>query len=199
MAKIDIKLIQELRNKTGLGLMDCKKALIEADGNIEKAIEILRKKGAAVAAKRASKETAQGLVHSYIHPGSRLGTLVEINCETDFVARTEDMKKFAHFVSIQVAAMKPKYVSAEDIDPAELEKEKTILKEQMAESGKPEQVIEKIVEGRMKKWFAEVCLLDQPSVKDEKQTIRDVMQELIGRLGENIKIKRFCRFEIGQE
>jgi len=197
MAKIDLKLIQELREKTGLGMMDCKKALQETDGNVEKAIELLRKKGAAIAAKRSSKETSQGIVHSYIHPGSKIGVLVEVNCETDFVARTEDLKKFVHSLSMQIAAMRPLYLAPEDVDEKFLEHEKNIMKEQMAGSGKPEKIVDQIIEGKLKKLYSEICLLEQQFITDDQKTIREVLQDVIGRVGENVKIKRFARFEIG--
>jgi len=197
MAKIDIKLVQELRNKTGLGMMDCKKALEESGGDIDKAIEALRKKGAAVAAKRSSKETSEGIVHSYIHPGSRIGVLIEINCETDFVARIEDISKFAHDVCLHIAALKPLYLTPEEVDPKFLEREKDIMKEQLAGSGKPEKIISQIIEGKLNKVYSEICLMKQSFIKDDQKTITEVLQDLIARTGENIKIKRFARFEIG--
>jgi len=198
MAKIDLKLVTELRNKTGLGLMDCKKALVEAKGNIEKALEILRKKGAKIAAKRASKETSEGVIEAYIHPGSRIGALIELNCETDFVARTEDLKGLARNLCIQIAAMNPLYVAPENVSQEFLEKEKEIMKDMMKESGKPENVIDKIVEGKLSKLYEEICLLDQAFVKDDKKTVRQAIEEVMGRVGENIKVKRFCRFALGQ-
>jgi len=197
MAKIDLKLIQELRDKTGLGMMDCKKALQETDGDVEKAIELLRKKGAAVAAKRSSKETSEGLVHAYIHPGARIGVLVEINCETDFVARTEDLKNFAHDLCLHIAAMKPLYLAPEDVDAKFLEHEKDILREQLKGSGKPEKMIDQIMQGKLKKLYTEICLIDQPFVKNDQQTVKEALQDVIGRVGENVKIKRFARFELG--
>jgi len=197
MAKVELKLIQELRTRTGLGMMDCKKALVETNGDIEKSIILLRKKGAAVAQKRADKSTAEGLIHSYIHPGDRIGVMVEINCETDFVARNENMQKFARDICLQITAMSPSHVSSEDLGAEFLEKERSIFKEQLKDSDKPAQVIEKIVEGRLKKVFAEVCLLNQPFIKDEKMTIEQLLQELIAKTGENIRIKRFVRFVVG--
>jgi elongation factor Ts len=197
MAKIDLSLIQELRTRTGLGMMDCRKALEESNGEIEKAIEILRKKGAAIAAKRSDRETAQGIVHAYIHPGSQLGVLVEINCETDFVARTKDMADFAKDLCMHIAAIKPLYLSPADVDPAFLEHERSIFKEQLAGSGKPEKILETIVEGKIKKLYSDVCLLQQPFVKNDQLTIEDAVKQLIAKTGENIKIKRFARFEIG--
>lgn len=197
MAKIDIKLIQELRNRTGLGMMDCKKALEQSGGNVDDAILVLRKKGAAVAAKRAGKETGEGLVHAYIHPGSRIGVLVEINCETDFVARTDDLVKFAHDLCLHIVAMKPLYLKPEDVDPAFLEHEKTIMKEQLANSGKPDKLLEQIIKGKLNKLYEDICLLNQSFVKNDQQTVSQVIEDLMAKTGENIKINRFCRFELG--
>ncbi len=197
MATIDKKLIQKLRGITGLGMMDCKKSLEETGGDLEKAIVILRKKGAAVAAKRSEKETAQGIVHSYIHPGSNLGVLVELNCETDFVASTDYVKKFAQDLALHIAAMKPLYLTTEEVDPKFIEHEKTILKEQLADSGKPEKILNQIIEGKLRKLYSDICLLKQSFVKNDQLTIEDALKELIGKTGENIKIKRFARFEIG--
>src|SRR5579872_113464 len=197
MAKIDMELIQKLREITGLGMMDCKKALEEANGDLEKALDLLRKKGAVAAAKRADKETAQGLVHAYIHPGSRLGVMIEINCETDFVARTQDIEQFAKDVCMHTAALKPLYLSPDQVDPKFLEHEIEVFKAQLANSGKPEKVIQQIVEGKVKKLYSEVCLLEQQFVKNDEQTVAEVLQHLIAKTGENIRIKRFARFEIG--
>ena len=197
MAKIDIALIQQLRERTGLGMLDCKKALEETNGDIEKAIELLRKKGAAVAAKRSDKTTAEGLVHAYIHPGSQIGVLIEVNCETDFVARTDAIKEFAHNVCMHIAAMKPLYISTADVDETFLSKEKDIIKEQLAQSGKTGKVLEQILEGKLKKVFSDVCLLEQPFIKNDKLTINQVLQELIAKTGENVKIKKFARYEVG--
>lgn len=197
MSKITIELIQQLRDRTGIGMMDCKKALIEADGDIDKAIELLRKKGAAVAAKRSSNATAEGYVHAYIHPGNRVGVLIEINCETDFVANTDDLKKFAADVCLHIAAMKPLFVSPEYVDKALVEKETEIFKSQLANSGKPEKIIDQIVEGKVKKFLSEICLMQQPFVKNDQVTIDDLLKDLIAKLGENIKVRRFARFEVG--
>ncbi len=197
MATIDKKLIQRLRDITGLGMMDCKKALEEANGDIQKAIELLRKKGAAVASKRADKETAEGVITSYIHPGDKIGVLVELNCETDFVANTEAMKKFAQDIALHIAAMKPLYISPADVDPKFLEHERSIFKAQLADSGKPEKILNQIVEGKLKKLYSDVCLLEQSFVKNDQFTVSQALQELIGKTGENIKIKRFARYEIG--
>ena len=197
MAKIDLQLIQELRNRTGLGMMDCRKALEEANGDIDKAVELLRKKGAAVAAKREGNATSQGLVHAYIHAGAQIGVLVEINCETDFVARTDAVKQFAADVAMHIAAMKPRCVRPEELDQTFLNKEKEIFKEQLLTSGKPANMIDKIVEGKVQKLYNEVCLMGQPFVKNDKFTIDDLLKDLIAKMGENIKIKRFARFEVG--
>lgn len=197
MAEITMELIQKLRERTGVGIMDCKKALQETGGDLEKAVDLLRKKGAAIAQKRATNVTAEGLVHAYIHPGARLGVLVEINCETDFVARTEDLARFAQELCLHIAAFKPVYLDKEDVDPAFLEREKSIIKAQLEEAKKPTNVIDQIIEGKLQKIYSEVCLLRQPWVKNDKLTVDDVLKELIAKLGENIKIKRFARFEIG--
>jgi elongation factor Ts len=197
MAKTDLDLIQQLRDRTGAGMMDCKKALQESDGDINKAIEILRKKGAAIAAKRAANVTAEGLVHAYIHPGNRVGVLLEINCETDFVARTDDLKKFAHDLCLHIAALKPLYLSPEEVDPKFLAHEKDIMREQLASSGKPAKIVDQILEGKVQKLYSDICLLKQPFVKNDQLTVEDLLKDLIAKIGENIKIKRFCRFEIG--
>lgn len=198
MAKTTLELIQQLRERTGVGMMDCKKALEEAAGDIEKAVELLRKKGAAVAKKRAGNATAEGLVHAYIHPGAHIGTMVQINCETDFVARTQDLEKFAQDVCMHIAAYNPQCITAEDMDPELIEKEKNIIREQLKMAGKPEAMVEKIIEGKMQKVYAEQCLMNQPFVKNDQITIKELLEELIAKLGENIKIERFARFEIGK-
>ncbi len=197
MTKVSLESIQQLRNMTGLGMLDCKKALDEANGDIEKAIELLRKRGTALADKRADKETTQGIVVSYIHPGDQTGVLVEVNCETDFVARTDAVKAFAKDIAMHIAAMKPQYVSPDQVDAAFLIKEKEIAIEQLKTQGKPAAMIEKIIDGKMSKIASDVSLLKQPFVKDEKKTIEDLLKELSAKTGENIKIKRFARFEIG--
>lgn len=197
MAKIELSLIQELRNRTGVGMMDCKKALEEAHGDMEKAVEILRKKGAAVAAKRAENETSQGLVCSYIHTGAKVGVLVEVDCETDFVARTDAVKQFAQDVALHIAACKPMCVDAAGIDPVYLEKERAFFTEQLVSSGKPAAMIEKIVEGKLQKLQSDVCLMSQPFVKNDKVTIDDLLKDLIAKMGEKIVIRRFVRYEVG--
>ncbi len=197
MANITRELIQEVRERTGLGLMDCRKALEETGGDVEKAVELLRKKGAAVAVKRAGKETTEGIVQAYIHPGSKLGVLVEINCETDFVANTAEVRQFANDLCMHIAAVKPLYLSPEDVDPKFLEHEKDILRAQLADSGKPAQVVDKILEGKIFKLYGDICLLKQPFVKNDQLTVEQKVEELIGKTGEKIQIKRFARFEIG--
>lgn len=195
MAEITMELIQILRDRTGVGIMDCKKALQETNGDIEKAVDLLRKKGAAVAEKRSGNVTAEGLVHAYIHPGSRIGVLLEINCETDFVARTPDISKFAQDICMQIAATRPMCVTSSEIDPKTLEKEKEIYKQQVI--GKPANITEQIVEGKLQKYYTEVCLMNQVFIKNDKITVGDLLKEVIAKMGESIKIKRFCRFEIG--
>jgi elongation factor Ts len=198
MVKIDKALLQELRDHTGLGLMDCRKALEETAGDFDQALEMLRKKGASVAAKRADKETGEGIVKAYIHPGDRLGVLIEVNCETDFVANTDAVRQFAQDLCLQIAANKALYVSSEQVDQNFLEHEKSIFKEQMANSGKPEKIIDQVVEGKIKKLYSDICLLDQQFIKNDQLTVRDVLQELIAKTGESIRIRRFCRFELGK-
>jgi elongation factor Ts len=197
MAKVSMELIQKLRNATGLGMMDCKKALVEADCDIDKAIESLRKRGAALAAKRSDKDTAEGLVHAYIHPGSQVGVLIELNCETDFVARNENLTNFAKDLCMQIAAFNPPFLAPEDVSAEFLEKEKSIMKEQMKESGKPANIIDKIVEGKVDKLYSEVCLLKQAFIKNDKISVEDALKELIAKTGENVRIKKFARFEVG--
>jgi len=195
MSKISMELIQQLRDRTGVGMMDCKKALEESNGNIEKAVDYLRKKGAAVAEKRSGNATSEGIVHAYIHPGSRIGVLVEINCETDFVARTPALTQFAQDIGMQIAAVKPLCVIETELDPALIEREKAIYAEQL--KGKPAQIMEQIIKGKLEKFYAEKCLLYQTYIKNDKITVHDLLKELIAKMGESIKIKRFCRFEIG--
>ena len=195
--KIDMLRLQELREITGLGMMDCKKALEETDGDIEKAIELLRKKGTAVAAKRSERETAQGIIHTYIHPGSRVGVMIELNCETDFVARTEEFKNLANDICLHIAALKPLYLVPEDVDAKFLEHEKEIAREQLAGSGKPEKIIEQIINGKMQKLYDEICLMRQSFVKNDQKTIADLLTDVMAKTGEKVQIKRFARYEIG--
>ncbi|RAL26319.1 translation elongation factor Ts [Thermoflavimicrobium daqui] len=195
-------LVKELREKTGAGMMDCKKALVETNGDLEKAIEYLREKGMASAAKKAGRVAAEGAVGSYIHAGGRIGVLVEVNCETDFVANTEEFQSLVKDVAMQVAAMNPKYVRREEVPAQEVEKERAILKEQALKEGKPEKVVEKIVEGRLNKYYEEVCLLEQVFIKNtsenKNRTIDQLVKEHIARIGENISIRRFVRYELGE-
>ena len=199
MAKITTEMIKELRARTGAGVLDCKKALEQADGDMDKAVEILRKMGIAKADKKIGRETKEGIIEAYIHPGAQLGVLVEVNCETDFVARTEEFKQFAHEIAMQIAAAAPRYVSIEDIPEEVIEKEKEIYRAQLKDSNKPEHVIEKIIEGKLKKFYQEVVLLEQPYIRDESKTIKELLKETIGKLKENIQIKRFARFRVGEE
>lgn len=198
MAEITAKMVKELREKTGVGMMDCKKALTEAEGDFDKAIEALRKKGMSKAEKRAGREAKEGIVQAYIHPGANLGVLVEINCETDFVANTDDMKDFAKDIAMHIAAANPLVVKREDLDEALIEKEKEIYREQGKNEGKPEHIVEKIAEGRIEKYYKEVVLLEQQFVKDPDKSIKDLLTEKIAKIGENITIKRFARFRIGE-
>lgn len=198
MAEISAKTVKQLRDKTGAGMMDCKKALSECGGEIDKAVDFLRKKGLATAKKRAGRAMTEGLIQSYIHMGSKLGVLVEINCETDFVARNDDFREFAKNIAMHIAASNPLGVSPEDISEDMINKEKDIYRAQALEMGKPENVVDRIVEGKLKKFYEENCLLNQPYVKDPDLTITDLLNELIAKIGENISIKRFARFQIGE-
>jgi len=199
MSKVITKeLLQELRDHTGLGLMDCRKALEETGGDFDQALDLLRKKGASVAAKRADKETGEGLIKAYIHPGDRLGVLIEINCETDFVANTEAVRQFAQDLCLQIAANKALYVSPDQVDQAFLTHEKDIFREQMADSGKPEKIIEQVIEGKIKKLYSDICLLEQSFIKNDQLTVKEVLQELMAKTGESIRIRRFSRFELGK-
>ena len=195
---ISTSLIKELREKTGVGIMDCKTALKECDGNINKAIEYLRKKGIATAKKRGGRATTQGQVQSYIHAGGKIGVLVEVNCETDFTGKTEDFVNFVKDIAIQIAATSPIAVDRESVPEDILEKEKDIYATQAKTSGKPDKVIDKIVEGKLKKFFSEVCLLEQPFVKDTESTVQDLLNEMMAKTGENILIRRFVRFQLGE-
>jgi len=195
---ISAKEVKELREKTGAGIMDCKAALKEADGNMEKAIEILKKKGIAKAAKKASRSATDGLIASYIHHGGKIGVLVEVNCETDFVAKTDDFKNLVNEIAMQIAASNPLYVKREDIPEEVLNKEKEVFRAQALESGKPEKIVDKIVNGKMEKYFKEVCLLEQPYIRDDEKTIQDLINEAIAKMGENIIVKRFVRFVLGE-
>ncbi|HAV41530.1 MAG TPA: translation elongation factor Ts [Acidobacteria bacterium] len=190
--------VKELRDRTGIGMMECKEALQECGGDIEKAIEILRKKGHARAQEKADRQAADGAVGSYIHANDRLGVLIEVNCETDFVARNDEFKELVKNLAMQIAASNPNYISSEDVPAEIIEREKEIIKAQIQDAKKPPQIIEQIVEGKLKKFFEEVCLLDQPYIRDDKIKVRDLVNSHIAKFGENIKIRRFARFEIGK-
>jgi len=196
--EISAAAVKELRQRTGAGVMDCKKALLECAGNIDKAIDFLRKKGLAKAAKKADRATAEGLIGSYIHAGGKIGVLVEVNCESDFVARTEEFQNLVKEISMHIAAMNPLYIKREDVPAEVIEKEKEILRAEAAASGKPEKVIEKIVEGRMKKFFAENCLLEQGYIRDPEITVKDLISSAIAKLGENITVRRFTRYQLSE-
>ncbi len=196
--KITSQMVKELREKTNAGMMDCKKALGETDGDMEKAVDLLRQKGLAVAAKRADRATSEGVVECYIHAGGKLGVMVEVGCETDFVAKTDDFKAFARDIAMHVAACNPVAVSREEIPSDLVEREKAIYVKQAQESGKPENIIEKIVTGKIEKYISEICLLDQKFVKNPDLSIQDLLNELVAKMGENISIKRFARFQIGE-
>ena len=190
--------VNALRQKTGVGMMDCKKALTEANGDMDKAIEILREKGMASAAKKAGRIAAEGVVDSYIHMGGKVGVLVEVNCETDFVARGDQFKALVHDVALQIAASKPLYVTKEEVPQEVLDKEKEILKIQAMNEGKPEAIAEKMVQGRIKKYYEEFCLLEQPFVKDSSKTVGQLITEAIAAIGEKITVRRFTRYEMGE-
>jgi elongation factor Ts len=190
-------MVKELRLRTGIGMMECKKALAESGGDMEKAIALLRKKGYARAKDKISRETSEGLVGSYIHTNNKIGVLVEINCETDFVARNAEFQDMVKNIAMHIAAARPKFLAAEDIPAAVLEEEKAVIREQLKDQKKPPEILEKIVQGKLGKFYEEFCLLDQPFIKDDKITIRQFIQSHIAKLGENIKINRFARFEIG--
>jgi elongation factor Ts len=196
--EISSQLVKDLRQRTGAGVMDCKAALIEATGDMEGAIEYLRRKGLATAAKKAGRIATDGLVSAYIHAGGKIGVLVEVNCETDFVARTDDFQAFVKNIAMHIAAANPQYIRREEIPSEILEREKRIYRTQALDSGKPEKVIDKIVEGKLERFYSEVCLLEQTYVKDSDLTIKDVLDALIGKIGENIAIRRFARFQLGE-
>ena len=190
--------VNTLRQRTGVGMMDCKKALTEANGDMDKAIEILREKGMASAAKKAGRIAAEGIVDSYIHGGGSVGVLLEVNCETDFVARGDQFKELVHDIALHIAAAKPVYISKEEVSQEEIAKEKEILRQQAINEGKPQNVVEKLVEGRIKKYYEEFCLLEQPFVKDSSKTINQLITEAIAAIGEKITVRRFTRYEMGE-
>mgnify|MGYP002826776813 CR=1 FL=1 len=190
--------IKELRARTGAGILDCKKALAENDGDLDKAIDWLRAKGAASAAKKAGRAAAEGLVHAYIHAGGKIGVLVEVNSETDFVARNEGFQELVNDIALHIAAAAPEYVRIEDVDAAAAAHEREVQKARVIEEGKPEHIADKIVDGRMQKWYSEVVLLEQPFVKDDKQTVKQMLEAAVGRIGENIQVRRFTRYVLGE-
>ncbi|MFB0534445.1 MAG: translation elongation factor Ts [Anaerolineae bacterium] len=197
--KITTAMVKELREETGAGVLDCRNALQETDGDFDKAVEYLRQKGLAAAAKRADRVANEGTIGNYVHAGSRVAALVEVNCETDFVARTDDFLALAHDLAMQVVAAKPKYLLPEDIPAEVIETEKESYRAQMEDSGKPEHVVDKIVEGKLQKYYQEVCLMQQPFIKDEGLTVQDVVTQVAAKLGENIVVRRFVRVELGEE
>lgn len=190
--------VKNLREKTGAGMMDCKNALVEANGDMEEAIKLLREKGLASAAKKAGRIAAEGVVESYIHMGGKIGVLVEVNCETDFVAKTDKFKIFVRDVAMQIAASNPLYVDTSEVPGNEIESEKEILRAQALAEGKPEKIVDKMVEGRIQKYYKDVCLLEQPFVKDQDKAVKDILNEKVAEIGEKISIRRFVRYEMGE-
>ncbi len=190
--------VKELRERTGAGVVDCQKALAESSGDVEKAIVFLREKGLAAAAKRAGRTAAQGLVNAYIHGGGKIGVLLEVNCETDFVARTDEFQRLAKDIAMQVAATNPRYVRRNEVSEAERERERGIYRAQTVQSGKPAAVIERIVEGKLEKFYSEACLLEQPFIRDPAKTVEQLVKDAVARTGENIVVRRFARFQIGE-
>lgn len=194
---ISMDQVKELRERTGAGILDCKKALTDTSGDVDAAIKILREKGLAAAAKKSSRDASDGRIEVYVHPGNKVVAIVEVNCETDFVAKTDDFKKLAYDLALHIAATNPAYVNREDVPAAEVEREREILRQQNVDSGKPANIVEKIVEGRIEKFYGEIVLLEQEFVKDPSVKIKDLVQEAIAKLGENIVVRRFSRFEVG--
>ena len=190
--------VKNLREKTGAGMMDCKKALAESGGDLDKAVDYLRQKGLAAATKKASRTASDGAIGAYVHPGGKIGVLVELNCETDFVARTAEFQNLLKDIAMQIAAANPRYIRAEEVPSGHLEKEKEIYRRQALESGKPEKVVEKIVDGKIDRFYSEVCLLEQSFIKNPDQKVSDILTEAIARLGENIQVKRFSRYQLGE-
>ena len=198
MAEITAKMVKQLRDKTGAGIMDCKRALAKADGDIDQAELNLRKRGIDVARKKAGRKAQEGLIGTYVHPGSKLGVIVEVNCESDFVARTDDFQQLVHDIAMHVAATDPRFIRKEDVDNEVLEKEREVQRARALDAGKPEKIVDKIVEGRMKKFYEEVCLLEQPFVKDNASTVGELITQMVSKLGENILVSRMARFKVGE-
>ncbi|MGI6468794.1 MAG: translation elongation factor Ts [Syntrophomonadaceae bacterium] len=196
--EVTAAMVKKLRERTGAGMMDCKNALVACAGDIEKAIDELRAKGLAKAAKKAGRIASEGLVISYIHGGGRIGVLVEVNCETDFVAKTPEFKQLAYDMAMQIAASNPRYIRREDVPAAELERERQVLRAQALEEGKPEKIVEKMVDGRIEKFYKENCLMEQPFIKETEKTVEQLIHEHIARIGENITVRRFARYEVGE-
>jgi elongation factor Ts len=196
--EVSASTVKELREKTGAGVMDCKKALAECAGDLEKSVDYLRRKGLAAAAKKVGRAASEGLVGAYIHAGGKIGVMVELNCETDFVARTPEFQALLKDVAMQVAAASPRYVRREEVSPEELEREREIYRRQAIESGKPEKIADKMVEGKMDRFYSEVCLLEQAFIKDPDRKVGDLLQDAIARLGENIQVRRFMRYQLGE-
>jgi elongation factor Ts len=195
---VDASTVKELRERTGAGMMDCKKVLVETNGDIEKAIELLREKGLAAAAKKAGRIASEGIVEAYIHGGGRIGVLIEVNSETDFVAKNADFRAFVKDMAMQVAATNPMFVSRDQVDQAVIEKEKEIFRHQALNEGKPEKIVDKMVEGRIEKYYKEICLLEQPFVKNPDMTVQELLNTMIAKIGENLSIRRFTRYEMGE-
>lgn len=196
--EVSVNMVKELREKTGAGMMDCKKALSETGGNFEKAVDYLRQKGLSTAAKRAGKIASEGSIGSYIHAGGKIGVMVEVNCETDFVAKTDDFRAFAKDMAMHIAASSPLYIRRESVSPEEVEREREIYRAQAREAGKPEKIVERIVDGKIEKFYGEVCLLEQPFIKDTGLAVQALLNGLISKLGEKIEIRRFVRFQVGE-
>jgi len=198
MAEITAQLVKQLRERTGAGMMECKKALEEAGGGLAEAEVVLRKRGIAAAAKKSARSTRQGVIGTYIHPGAQLGVMLELNCESDFVARTDDFQQLVHDLAMQIAAANPSFIRKEDVTAEALEKEKEIQRARALGEGKPEKIVDKVVEGRMAKYYEEVCLLEQPFIKENTSTVADLIKQKIAKLGENITVARFIRFKVGE-
>lgn len=195
---IDASLVKELRDKTGAGFMDCKKALLECEGDFEKSVDHLRAKGLALAARKSEREASEGLVGAYIHGGSKIGVLLEVNCETDFVARTEEFQALVKDISMQIAAANPRYVQREDVGEEELDRERSIYRQQAAELNKPAAVLDKIVDGKMERFYEDACLVEQAFIKEPTRRVKDLIQDAVARLGENIRVRRFVRYSVGE-